>query len=470
MSPASDSEPAVKSYVFDQGFKDLKKITAALWAKTVFNSSHFFSSSSDSGLGTAYNYLAGISVLACGAIFAAILYTILALPLISLAAIVYIFTIILAYIEHLVLKAKTFYTACPFCHNQSSLPEYLCGSCGQVHSELRPGTCGMLTHKCTCGNKLPATFFLNRGRQAARCPACHRTIKREHTESKRIFIPAAGGPSAGKTAYLFGALKEFIETKAPGLGFSAEFLESRSTSAFHNAAAPLAAGRVPAATEESIPPAVNLSLKNGSRLEHLLYFYDPAGAAFQKQEVLSGHGCFKYFSGLLFLADPFSIAAVRKQFGPKLSRFWPQIKPCELPLEETIDRLLLVLSEKFGLSKTEKVRQPLAVIFTKADVFGLDDVIDDPALKNSVFSASGSSPACLPEERNKLFTSQLIDWGEQAFVTRLENRFANCRFFSCSALGRMPDGTGAPFIGNNVLEPLMWVLSTAEPKSFPPSG
>jgi hypothetical protein len=334
-----------------------------------------------------------------------------------------------------------------------------------------PNSYGVTTHRCVCGQKLPATFFLNRGRLAARCPACHAALAREHVESKRLFLPVMGGPSAGKTAFLYSAVKQFIILKAPNLGFEAAFFDPRSKSAFQGAISLLKAGRAPLKTNNLIPTALNLTLSKRGRLKFLLYFYDPAGEAYQMADMLAGHGFHEYLSGMILIVDPFAIEAVRVRYQSELLSHWKLLNPCELPIEETIDRLLLTLTDNFGLSKTGKVKQPLAVVLNKVDAFDLETLVGETAVDRALASmASRNARRTLKrhEVRNQLVSAQLAAWGEKAFVRRIEARFGHYRYFSCSALGRMADGRPKPLQGRGVLEPLMWILGRSEAGSFPP--
>lgn len=82
-------------------------------------------------------------------------------------------------------------------------------------------------------------------------------------------------------------------------------------------------------------------------------------------------------------------------------------------------------------------------------------------------SACATVPTKDPNEvRNQLIRTQLIDWGEEAFVHAVDARFTRVSYFASSALGRLPDGSGLEYVGRGVLEPLLWVLESADPSGF----
>ena len=66
------------------------------------------------------------------------------------------------------------------------------------------------------------------------------------------------------------------------------------------------------------------------------------------------------------------------------------------------------------------------------------------------------------EKRGKsehdLCREALIEWGAGNDVQILEADFSRLRYFSCSALGRIPDQSGQPFRAEQVLPALLWLL------------
>lgn len=471
MTTPTKTDPAIRSYFFGKGYRDLGATITESWHRNLASANDFFAKapggdSSENIFISGVWRAAGISTLVFGTVFFVFASVLHVVFLSFFFAIVYIGFTLLWLIERGYLGIRSFFMACPHCHAHSTIPEYFCDGCGAIHAKLLPNSYGITSHLCQCGKKLPATFFFNRGRLQARCPICHENIAREHVESRRIFVPVMGGPSAGKSAFLFGAVRQLIEHDASKLGFNAELFDKRSESAYRRMVGLLRSGDTPEKTTDPIPRAFNVGLHKGGKLAFLLYLYDPAGEAYQDAEKLSAHGFNDYLSGMIFVVDPFAIPAVRDKYDSNLKRQQASLKPSRLPIEDAIDRLLLTLESDFGLSKTAQVRQPLAIVLNKVDAFDLEEIIGESAVDRSFAAWKGKGPADRSTVRSSLLRTQLLDWGEQAFVSRIDGRFSNVRYFSCSALGRMPDKSGVQFNANNVLPPLMWIFNKIDKEQF----
>ena len=471
MSSPPVEDPAIRSYFFGKGYRDLGATISDSWHRNLASAREFFDKAPGgdepeeiflSGVWIA----AGISTLVFGTAFFLVASTLHILLLCLFFLLVYSGFSALWLVERVYLSIRSFFVACPVCHARSTIPEYLCDGCGAVHTLLLPNSYGMLFHVCECGKKLPATLFMDRGRLQARCPACHHLLAREHFESHRIFVPIMGGPSAGKSAFLFGAVRQFVEHEASSLGFTAELFDKQSEGAYRRVVGQLGGGRPPDKTNDPIPRAFNIALRKNGRLAFLLYLYDPAGEAYQEADKLTAHEFHEYLSGMVLIVDPFAIEAVRVHYAAELRRERGSLRPSELPVEDTVDRLLLTLEANFGLSKRGRVKQPLAVVVNKTDAFDLEDVVGESAVDRAVAAWTGSSPADRDSVRDQVLKKQLIDWGEQAFVSRIEGRFSIVRYFSCSALGRMPDGDGKELVARHVLPPLLWLLRHADRVGF----
>jgi hypothetical protein len=469
MTTEKTDYPAIRSYFFGKGYSDLGGTIAESWKRNMDSANAYFEKASQGNglrfvLGSTVLYASGLSILVFGTIFF-LLASAVHVVFLSIAFLLfYICFTMLWVVERAYLAVRSFFMACPHCHARSLIPEYLCDGCGAAHSRLLPSAYGILNHFCRCGRKLPASFFLNRGRLQARCPSCRRAIAREHVETKRLFVPVMGGPSVGKSAFLYSAVMQLVEGDANGLGFTAKPLDARNEATYQRAANQLRGGRPPEKTSDPIPRAFNLSLYRGRRRAFLLYLYDPAGEAYQGVGHLDAHAFHEYLTGMVLMVDPFAIPAVRSRYASRLTRKnLNLIRPSDLPTEDCLDRLLLALESRHGLSKLARVRQPLAIVISKVDAFDLEDVVGETAVRRAISEMQGGPEAVDREEvRNQVLKSQLIQWGEQAFVNRVEERFTNVRFFSSSALGRMPDGTQGEFRPIGVLPPLFWIFKQAD--------
>lgn len=465
-------EPAIKSYFFGKGYRDLRDVIKESWQRNIMSAEDFFSKIDSSGEWWMTVFLmvfwggAGISVVVFGSILFLVISLFHILLLGIFFSVIYIGFTVVWVVEKIYLLVHHFFAACPHCHEKNTLPEYLCDSCGRVHARLMPNSYGILYHRCICGQKLPATFFVNRGRLQARCPnnSCHQFLHREHVETHRIFIPILGGPYVGKTAFMFAAVRNLIEEKASRLGFSTEFIDKATEAEYNKVVTELRQGHVPGKTIANTPKAFNIALKKHNKTKWLLYIYDPSGEAFQNTGDLLTHRYQEYLSGMVLIVDPFSISSVRRKYEYELSKTWTSVNPSQLNVEDALTRVILTMQESFGLSETGKIKCPLAIVISKVDAFGLEEVLGESAV-NKILSEDKSANRI--EVRNNLIKKQLFDWGEVALLQQLDMRFKNVRYFSCSALGRIPDASGKDFFSHHVIEPILWICSSVNAKDFP---
>lgn len=458
-------EPAIKSYFFDKGYRDLRATIVESWRRNLDSArSHFAAAAKHAGADEKPMALiwgaAGVSVVVFGtALFlAASVVHIAVLAAFFLA--IYLGFSMVYLTERGYLAWKGFFSVCPECHSKRPLPEYFCSRCGAVHRRLIPSSYGILHHTCRCGERLPATFFLQRGKLQSRCPDCQVLLEREHTETRKAFIPVVGGPAVGKSAFLFTATRGLVERVAPAAGLTPQFVDSRTESDFQRIWEQSDRGHVPDKTVTSLPRAYNLKLERPGRTPRLVYFYDPAGEAFEGADGLILHKYQDYLSGVIFLIDPFSLPAVRDEYADRLHLAGAALKPSGLPPEDALSRLLINLEQNFELKKTARVPACLAVVVSKADAFDLADALGDAAVDAGLRREPAADRRDL---RSRLVREQLHRWGEAGLVAQCEARFAKVRYFACSAFGRSPDGSGAPFAPWGVLEPLLWVLGEADP-------
>jgi hypothetical protein len=288
-----------------------------------------------------------------------------------------------------------------------------------------------------------------------RCQECGHLLEKVHTESRKAFIPVFGGPSVGKTAFLYSAVAQYIQ-RCTGAGLVPTFIDEATEKEFERVMAQEAGGQVPDKTTASLPRALNIQITDNQHDPRLFYLYDPAGETFQQTDDLVLHKYQAYLSGMIFLIDPFAITEVRQEYGALLPPVEKQIKPSSLAAEDAFTRILISMEEHFGLERGRKFSKPVAVVVNKVDAFDLDDRIGEGALKRALGGATGK-----PEPvnvRNDLIKKQLCAWNQANLVQLLETRCSNLRYFTCSSLGRIPDISHRPFVGERVLEPLLWIL------------
>lgn len=459
-------EPAIKSYFFGKGYADLRATIVESWQRNLTSASGHWQSTGrlfsgetgDQALAILHG-AAAISVVVFGTAFFLLASAIHVIILAAFFLLIYIGFTLVYLTERGYLAWRQFFTVCPDCHRKSPLPEYHCPKCGEIHRRLIPSSYGILHHTCNCGEKLPATFFLKRGELKSRCPECQSLLTAGHTESRKAFVPVFGGPSVGKSAFLFSAMQQLID-EAPRLSFQPSFLESRTEGEFERVREQLAHGRPPDKTLAALPRAFNLQLQRDGLSPRVLYLYDPAGEAFNETEGMVLHRYQEYLSGLIFLIDPFTLPAVQEQYEDRLPGVKDVLQPSSLPVEDAFSRIMISMEEHFGLEQTGRIKQPVAVVINKTDAFDLEQLIGEPAVQARLEASAEGVTA--ETARNQVVREQLLRWDQAHLVQQLEARCARVRYFTCSSLGRMPDGTGRPFEARGVLEPILWILGLAD--------
>ncbi len=448
---SSSVEPAIKSYFFGKGYRDLKatindclhdnkKFSEKIWSDAA--SAQFV-------LLRAVYYGAAVSCAIYGTGFFGILSIVHIVFLGATCLIIYaLFTLVLA-VERMYLTLRGFLTVCPSCHAQTPLPVYLCDGCGAEHHRLLPSSYGTLYHRCTCGHRLPATFFLNRGRLPAKCARCGNFLLRAHTETRKIFVPVIGGPSTGKTAFLVSLVDE-LRGPVDSAGQELSFLDPAVEREFESRLQAMRRGEMPSKTVATTPTAINLMFGPVSKPHRNLYLYDPAGEAYGAEAELIPHQFLSYCSGILFLIDPFSIPAVRQKYRVDPARA-ESLKPSVQRPDDLLDRLLAVLEKHFGLDPSATIHVPVAIVLTKIDAFNLESVVGDAALGPSLTELEREAA------RNQLVSRRLREWGMIPLVEIIESRFSKKGFFTCSAVG-LGRRSGEGFVPERIASPFLWLM------------
>ncbi len=470
MNPSRLVQPAIRSYFFGKGYRELASTISASWSANLASASQLFQRAASQwprgypGKALAVLFgAAGASVMVFGTLLflaASVLHISLLLIVLLL---VYLAFSLLYLVERAYLAVRGFFTVCPACHEKVPLPEYLCPKCGAVHSRLIPSSYGILSRTCQCGCRLPATFFLGRAGLPSRCPGCHHLLAAGHTESRKHFVPIYGGPAVGKTAFLCSAASQLLEV-APQRGVTCGFLEEQTARTFSRLHDDLARGRAPDKTHDSVPKAFNLELQRAGQAPRVLYLYDPSGEVFDRSEEMVLHKFQGYLTGLLFLVDPFSLSELRRERAGELASLEATLAPSRLPVEDALARFLLNMEERFGLAKTAKIRVPVAVVVSKMDALGLEEKHRAATEEIRTKERDHSNHGLSADEQG--LRQLLLRWGAGDLVHTLEARCDRVRYFGCSSLGRTPDSSARPFAGRGVLEPLLWVLRSQDQGFF----
>jgi hypothetical protein len=339
--------------------------------------------------------------------------------------------------ERLRRRRRGAYFDCPACHDRFPLPTYICPACNAEHKQLAPGPFGVLVHRCTCGARLPAMEFRGRGRLPSVCPA-HGHVLGEGVGAVRTFhVPVAGAPSTGKSTFLAAALLGLEQAEAAGT--LATSIQSFSRDGYDRLLDGFRSGILPAKTGTDQQPALVAEVR-GKDKSALLYAYDASGELYGDENELRRDAAYGLAEGVVVLVDPFALDRVRQDMGSEIDAAVELGASTESP-QRVLERLIGVVEEQ-GI---DVARLDAAVCITKIDALGVGEAI-------------GKSAGADDHDRSRAW---LDAQGGGNFLRAAEATFREVRYFSTTALGRMPGAGDGPFEPIGAVDPMLWLLARA---------
>ena len=153
--------------------------------------------------------VAMIAVGLFGGVITTVLSAVHAVILFTFMCIIYVLFSLTWIADRLYLKRKSIKTSCPYDQTRVTIPHFRCPNCGEVHTKLVPGPYGIWNRRCTCGAKLPTTFFNGRSKLIPLCPTCGTELAASDVQQFSLTI--VGGTSSGKTVLISAFYHEFLE-------------------------------------------------------------------------------------------------------------------------------------------------------------------------------------------------------------------------------------------------------------------
>lgn len=455
---ATTEPPAVKSYFFGKGYNDLYATIIDSWDRNIASAADFWKNGIDAlsndlpeRFVAAVHFAAAVSVVAFGTLFFLVFSAIHIVILLTFFLVIYVLFTLVWIVDRSISAVRHYAFACPYCHTRSRLPVYVCPSCKRNHPRLEPSSFGIVRHRCRCGERLAATFLLGRGKLTSQCPRCGQYLNRAHTESHKLYFAVIGGPSVGKSAYLFALIRKLVETEGPRHGADVEFESSSADRLYQHVIDGMDVGKPPHKTIEILPRAIDLKVLRKGKLRRLVYFYDPAGEAFDQVDDLAPHHFYRYLTGAIVLVDPFCLPGLIKSLGSAFRVRSAMIRPGRVPPHESLGRLINALEAHFHMGTSRKLSVPVAVVINKIDELDLTKRLSPP---------SGVDTQTHIRET-------MADWGARHFINVLDTRFETVRFFRVSSLGRSVEPTNRAFNPSHVLEPFTWLLQKTDKAFWP---
>jgi Double-GTPase 2 len=309
--------------------------------------------------------------------------------------------------------------SCPRCFHVTPWPAYRCPGCALLHRDVRPGRLGLIMRRCECGTMLPTTTMRAAWRLKAACQKCRKPLPLGAGSVRDVRISVFGDPATGKTRWVHAALSSLIATsERAGIAFG--FPDQSSKEQVELGIGRLRPGQETARTPGILPSALTFRLGAGHR-SCLTHLFDVAGEHFRDSQMHDSLGFLDHSQGLVYVIDPFSIAAVRRQLGGRSGRrSFPATADPEAAYGEVVERL-----RDSGVAGGG---QRLAVIISKADL-----------LRAAGLGLPGDSG---------LIADWLMESGAHNLVLSARREFAEARFFAVSSQADAedgePDDPGAP--------------------------
>ena len=354
-------------------------------------------------------------------------------------------------LESVTLTVRGITLECPDCHERVSRPTYICsgdGGCHAEHVRLVPGRLGVFRRICRCGRSLPTLLFRGKNSLAAKCADCGTELPLHGLTAATTHIPVAGGPSVGKSVFMFAAVSRLhddwvAQGDSPQLHFWADrrFADqfARTRSAIEDPASMRK-------TTEARPRAYNIYVGSGGA-RRLLYLYDSAGEGQLAADDLAGAKFYRFARGVTICVDPFSLRGVRRNVNRAVL---DDVRSRAVDPRISIDAQVENLRENLSTKVSDKLPVAAAVVLTKGDALVRADV------RHPYAESTPDRSARL--ERSELVRSWLEDdAGRPDIVASLLTSFQRVSFFVVSHVDatRLTDPLS---MHDDPAAPLRWIL------------
>lgn len=465
-----DPEPAIRSYFFGPGYKQLGTALKAVVELTIDSSRTIFDNLNErlehtSGIVHIFGFVAGwlyyLFSLFCIYGISTVLSLVFAVIHFSFTlffmTLYYLLFSILWLTDRLYLWSKKISTICATCHNTYLIPHFKCSNCGRIHEKLVPGPYGIWKHTCLCGEKLPATFFAGRSNLESFCAVCGTSVIA--SDVRHVTFQLVGGTNVGKTVYLtafFQQFKEKIENSSVELSIDPQFepffteLEEYAQGASCPATAQLNAQMYPVFLDSDLDVRRQFSLYDIAGE----MFHGSASSETQQQQQ------FRHSKGFIFLLDPLSGGAIREEYinnQKDLSDF--SVISSEAVADHFINYLI-----RMGYAKSNTpCTVPISIVITKSDVVEVKRALSPGKLKSLYKENIDNFPTMqqLQDSESRKF---LHSMGFGTTIERLELQFSNLHYFPVSAMGH--NSVGESFEPWGVLEPVEWMFELADKELY----
>lgn len=412
-----------------------------------------------------------------GAVGAAILATLVSLVFGLLLGLTLLATVMFAGMLRLAelaaLQIRGITLECSSCHRRAGSPAYRCPHCPAgnpaLHRRLIPGSLGVFSHVCRCGNSLPTLLAKGKWKLPAYCQHedCNKPLPVKGLTAPTFHVPVVAGRAAGKTVFMMAAVASLVERAQSSDGPAAfEFADPKAEQEYlrvRSALEKAVFGGIRATLPEISVQAFTIYVgSEGSHRRRLLYLYDAAGERYETSDGVATFRFLGHSEGVILIVDPFSFGTVRRVVTPDVLA---SLRRSQADADEVFARFAQTLRENLRVRTDRKMAVPVAVVLTKCD--GLLAASDVAHPYDELGDAGGDLT------KRAIRSDAVRHWlesvaGQRGLVAALENTFARRGYFAVSALdaftvqARPSVRTRAMICHDDTSAPLLWLLDKRE--------
>ena len=344
-------------------------------------------------------------------------------------------------------KCSSIKQHCPKCYATFNLPVFECPHCGTKHSNLRPGRCGLVFAKCSCGHFLPCSSISKRKELKSYCPKCDLTLAGSNI--KALTIQLVGGNSSGKTAFVAAFQHKYIE----GIkNYSGRTVTTFPEDDFNELELMYQSGKTEISSANEVQAYYILHGTKGSSDDGIV-IYDVPDEVILGEQYERNPLNFGFCDGIIIIIDPLSVLSVRKDCemtsGSESIRGYSTDSA-----EDIIIHFLNKYSEVTGRTAKKMRDIPVAIVISKTDLPSISRNIGYAKIR-AEYSKNQNLYNNFEDVRDKICRQFLSDIGLQNAINNMDSVFSRVSFFPVSSLGHFANEK--PFEPQNVIEPFKWL-------------
>lgn len=312
--------------------------------------------------------------------------------------------------------------------------------------------------RCNCGTRSTKAV----------CPHCHNTLPGQFSATSHHTIALVGAKGAGKSNYIAVLIHELRNKVGQRFNAALNALDEQTIRRYRENFERHVYDKqevVPATPSGMSALHYPLVYRLGVVRRWLYFFrrtfattlvlFDTAGEDLGHADTMAV--ATRYFAsshGLIFLLDPLQIPAVRHLSGlPAL--------PAEdvEPPGDIVFRVSELIRNLRGIRPTQRIRIPVAIVFSKIDE--VRKVLEPDSILNEASDHDGYFDTADAEEVHETVRAHVNKWLGPNFHETLQQNFETVRYFGVSALGTAPEADGTLQRGVQafrVEDPFLWLL------------